>query len=265
MILKKTDMRLKDFFDTPCGFRFMFNNLNTCSSIAKRHFASNQFLNSSDKIKNGYEQIRVLQEFTNLNRDNSFIIDELKFLLSDIKEISSTLERLSGSTVLDDIELFEIKYFAILSEKILNKSINLPQNIISLYPLSGVVRLLDPDNTNSLSFYIYDSYSDELAKARSVFKNDSQNFALYDRTLEIEEGIRVELSDKLRYYINQIKSNYISILNLDILIAKVLQNKELGLCIPTISESGNSYVGLFNPEVEFYLKLSDKEFNRVDF
>lgn len=265
MILKKADMRLKDFFDTPCGIRFMFNNLNTCSSIAKRHFASGHFLNSADKIESGYEKIIILSEFIDLKRVNSSLIEDLKFLLRDIKEVSATLERLSSSTVLDDIELFEIKYFAILSEKILDKSLNLPKNIVSLYSLNEVVRILDPDNTNSLTFYIYDSYSEELTEARRVFKNDAQNFALYDRTLEIEESIRIELSDKLRYYINQIKSNYISILNLDILIAKVLQNKELGLCIPSISESGNSYVGLFNPEVEFYLKQSGKEFNRVDF
>lgn len=258
-------MRLKDFFEIPTGIRFMFNNLNTGSSIAKRYFASEEFVKSPENLKNIYNKLFLINEFVKASKTNSVLIDELRLLLSDLKEIFPTLERLIGGATLDDIELFEIKSFAILSEQIQTKVSHLPDGIILINPLEEVIKILDPDNLKSASFYIYDSYSTELTYLRGEFKNDPKNLELFDKTLEIEDRIRTTLSSKLFDFVKFIRFNYFSILNLDILIAKSVQIRELNLCIPEFSDSENLYEGIFNPEIDYYLKQSGKDFKKVDF
>lgn len=258
-------MRLKDFFDMPTGFRFMFNNLDTCSSSAKRHFAYSEFLTSTDDIKNSYSKLSIITDFINSSEFNLNIINNLRLILSDLKEINSTLDRLIGETSLDDIELFEIKSFAILSEKIRAQLSELPSDFIQLHDLNKVINILDPDNSKSTSFYIFDSYSKELALARNQFLKDPKNYDLYDRTLEIENEIRTSLSLELKDYIKDIQINYIRIIDIDIFISKSIQVINLGLSIPEISENKNIYIQLFNPEVNYYLEQSGKKYQKINF
>ena len=90
-----------------------------------------------------------------------------------LKDIHTTIKRLGAGVVLDDIELFEIKYLAMISQDV--RKLLLEQRItaVNLPDLKKVVEILDPDSLNIPSFYVYDSYSEQLAYIRKEMRNIS--------------------------------------------------------------------------------------------
>lgn len=95
--------------------------------------------------------------------------NEIVSILDDFKEIKTTLKRVENDMAIDEVELFEVKNF------IFNiRDINKIQKRISEIPGKLILkrdteleRLLDPEGTENRTFYIYDSYSEELRNIRS--------------------------------------------------------------------------------------------------
>ena len=194
-----------------------------------------------------------------------------------LKDIHTTLNRLDSGTVLDDIELFEVKYLAIVSSEVLE--LLQEQNIVAvgLPHLENVVEILDPDGVNIPSFYVYDSYSDELREVRKQIKaiqgngedlpdEKRQHLAvLLQKNADLELEIREMLSGKLREYAGDLTVALRNLSFLDILIAKAGQMKKLGLCFPVVVEDGETfYNGMFNPAVRDALMAKGKEYMPVD-
>ena len=194
-----------------------------------------------------------------------------------IKDIHTTLERLSSGAVLDDIELFEVKYLAIVSGEV--KQLLDEQKIIAvgLPELGKVVDILDPDKLNIPSFYVYDSYSDELRQVRKQMRDlqgngedlpdekRAQLAVLLQKNADLELEIRGELSGKLKEFADDLTLALRNLSILDILIAKAAQMKKLGLCFPVIVEEGETfYNGMFNPAVKEMLAGQGREYMPVD-
>lgn len=55
-------------------------------------------------------------------KENEPLFQFLTLKLAQVKDIKGTLANLEANNVLDDIELFEIKSFAILADEIFNRS-----------------------------------------------------------------------------------------------------------------------------------------------
>jgi dsDNA-specific endonuclease/ATPase MutS2 len=194
-----------------------------------------------------------------------------------LKDIHTTLSRLENGAVLDDIELFEVKYLAIVSSEVL--ALLQEQNIVAvgLPHLGKVVEILDPDGVNIPSFYVYDSYSDELREVRKQIKaiqgngeelpdNKRQQLAvLLQRNADLEREIREMLSGRWREFAGDLAVALRNLSFLDILIAKAGQMKKLGLCFPVVVEDGETfYNGMFNPAVKDALVAKGKEYMPVD-
>ena len=194
-----------------------------------------------------------------------------------IKDIHNTLGRLENGAVLDDIELFEVKYLAMVSGEV--KELLDEQNILAvgLPVLRKVVELLDPDRLNIPSFYVYDSYSEELRQVRKQMRAIQGNgdelpddrraelAVLLQRNADLELEIRKDLSGKLVDYAGNLQLALRNLSFLDILIAKAAQMKKLGLCFPVVVEEGDTfYNGMFNPAVKDALAMRGKEFMPVD-
>ena len=217
-------------------------------------------------IEKSYE---VMKEFYQVikNDENKNVVQTLQFKLCNLKDINNTISRLATSAVIDDIELYEVKSLALLSSDVKNilEKISLDK-IIEIPNLDDVVKILDPDGLRIATFYIYESYSEELASLRRKLKEkEVYQEEVYNEVIRIEDEIRAELSEKLRPYSAIMVTALNALADVDINIAKSLQMKEMGLCFPTLSSNNiSSYKGIFHPEVKSILKNEKREYQSVD-
>ena len=111
--------------------------------------------------------LRLLE--TEEGRDRTETIRRKLALLRDIR---STIERTGGNCVFDDIELFELKFFALLAEEL--RPLASQGHLAELPELNGVVDLLDPEGNRLPHFFVYDAYSEELTTLRKQIKARKQ-------------------------------------------------------------------------------------------
>ncbi|MBQ5864443.1 MAG: hypothetical protein IIW66_03510, partial [Bacteroidales bacterium] len=159
-------MTFKSALDIDCGLRYMYDTLDIMSPCGRKMLLTSEIMTSKRELDFYYRRLNEIYD-----KDCTKIANKLMC----IKDIHNTLSRLQSGTVLDDIELFEVKYLAIVSGEI--KDILNEQHIIAvgLPDLSKVVEILDPDKLNIPSFYVYDSYSEELREIRKQIRNIQGN------------------------------------------------------------------------------------------
>ena len=259
-------MQLRKLIDSPCGLRFMIDNLCTHSSYSRKLMLESSMMYDKNSIEKSYAVMKEFYEVVK-NDENKNIVQSLQFKLCNLKDINHTISRLATSVVVDDIELYEVKSLALLSADVKNilEKISLDK-IIEIPNLDDAVKILDPDGLRIATFYIYDSYSEELASLRKKLKEkDVYQEEIYNEVMRIEDEIRAELSSKLRPYSEAMTSALNALADVDINIAKSLQMKELGLCFPTISlKNISTYKGIFHPEVKSILEKDKREYQKVD-
>ena len=259
-------MQLRKLIDSPCGLRFILDELCTHSSYSRKLLLESTMMHDRESIEKSYS---VLKEFYHVveNDDNKNAIQTLQFKLCKLKDINNTISRLSSSTVIDDIELYEVKSLAMLSADVKNilEKLNLI-NVIEIPTLDDVVKILDPDGLRIATFYIYDSYSEELATLRKKLKEkDFYQEEIYNKVMEVEDAIRTKLSEALKPFVHDLCEALNALADVDLNLAKALQMKELGLCFPTISNDNvATYKGIFHPEVKNILDKEKREYQKVD-
>lgn len=259
-------MQLRKLIDSPCGLRFILDELCTHSSYSRKLLLESTMMHDRESIEKSYS---VLKEFYHVveNDDNKNVIQTLQFKLCKLKDINNTISRLSSSTVIDDIELYEVKSLALLSADVKNilEKLNLI-NVIEIPTLDDVVKILDPDGLRIATFYIYDSYSEELAVLRKKLKDkDFYQEEIYNKVMEVEDAIRAKLSEALKPFVHDLCEALNALADVDLNLAKSLQMKELGLCFPTISNDNvATYKGIFHPEVKNILDKEKREYQKVD-
>ena len=259
-------MQLRKLIDSPCGLRFILDELCTHSSYSRKLLLESTMMHDRESIEKSYS---VLKEFYHVveNDDNKNVIQTLQFKLCKLKDINNTISRLSSSTVIDDIELYEVKSLALLSADVKNilEKLNLI-NVIEIPTLDDVVKILDPDGLRIATFYIYDSYSEELAVLRKKLKEkDFYQEEIYNKVMEVEDAIRTKLSEALKPFVHGLCEALNALADVDLNLAKALQMKELGLCFPTISNDNvATYKGIFHPEVKNILDKEKREYQKVD-
>ena len=237
-------MTFKSVLDIDCGIRFMYEDLELNSSCARKMLLESEMMTSKREIDVYYGKLNELYT-------KDFKAISLKLMC--LKDIHTTIKRLGAGVVLDDIELFEIKYLAMISQDV--RKLLLEQRItaVNLPDLKKVVEILDPDSLNIPSFYVYDSYSEQLAYIRKEMRNISgygkeigeqereQLLELQRLNDEQEFQIRENLVGKLLEYAAKLEHVLKSLSLLDIMIAKCVQMKRLGLCFPSVAEGVETF------------------------
>lgn len=174
------------------NFDYIFNEVKPITEYGiKAKQEAKPFIKGQEAdLKTEFNKIRAFIEVKQ-RRD---IIDVLKH----IKNIHETIERAKSNQVLDEVELFEIKNFLILVEKmdkilrgISIKDIKLPQ----LTPLPLLYEKLDPAGEKINTFYIYDEYSKKLKEIRNEKRLTDKNIRLLKK--KIKEEIQNKYSIKL--------------------------------------------------------------------
>ncbi|WP_278655974.1 MutS-related protein [Paraclostridium bifermentans] len=206
--------------------------------------------------------------------------ENIQYEFCKVKNIKNTIVRLENKNILDEIELFEIKNFAINVNKIMEyySKLNLNVDYINFKSLGKVVKLLDPDNLKLTTFRIYEAYSKQLLLIRQnklnvekeIFSStDIENIEkLKKKRLEIviQEDkevlkIRKALTEELYNYLIDVKENTTNIGKLDLLIAKADLAIKYNAIKPSINEENKIYFkDLVNPNLQRILDSQGKQY-----
>ena len=212
-------------------------------------------------------------------REKQYQYNDIERIMMEFKDISNLMARYNKNYILDEIELFEIKNFAINIEKLMNIYMDINLNIdVEFYSMSKIVELLNPEGKITRSFQIYNSYSEELSDVRKektnieklIFKEIDVNKikSLKNKRLDlvviedkIQRKIQKELSEKIYLYIEDIKKNIIALGRLDLLIAKGKIAIKYGAVKPVVKKEINiSFHEINNPKVMNYLEKDNKKY-----
>ncbi len=258
-------VQLKNVIESPCGLRFMLDELELQSGFARRWLLDSPMMTRAEEIDACYSVLRRFVEFVD-QVDNTYI-NTLCHKLCGLKDIRTTIKNLKQGAVLDDIELFEVKHLAILAADVARL---LGQHgmdgVVEIPVLDEVITILDPDGMKIATFYIYDSYCDQLRDLRvQMRQHPEQQDELLLQASELEEDVRKDLNRQLHPFATAIEQAQLALARIDVNLAKAMQMRQLGLAFPVVSQDGTSrYAAMFHPQVKAALAAQGKEFQPVD-
>lgn len=258
-------MQLKNVIESPCGLRYMIDQLELQSGYARRWLLDTEMMTRAEDIVACYGALRHFVEF--VERVDKIHIDTLLFKLQGLKDIRTTIRNLAGKQVLDDIELFEVKHLAILAGDVakLLKQHDL-DSVVAIPPLDQVINILDPDGMKIATFYIYDSYCEQLKQLRSQMRqHPDQQDDLILQADALEDSVRADLSERLRPFATAIEQAQLALARTDVLMAKAMQMRAMGLTFPELSLDGMCrYEGIFHPQVQAAVTSHGRKYQPVD-
>ena len=258
-------MQLKNAIESPCGLRFMLDELELQSGFARRWLLDSPMMTSEGDIEATYGELHRYSDF--LQQVDNTYINTLRHKLCGLKDIRNTIRHLEQKAVLDDIELFEVKHLAILAADVRQLLARHGMDgVVEIPDLDEVISILDPDGMRIATFYIYDSYCESLKDLRAQMRQqpDRQDELLLQAS-ELEDGVRHDLSRRLHPFAAAISGAQVALARIDVNVAKATQLQHMGLCFPAISHNGTStYKAMFHPQVKEALKAHGRDFQPVD-
>ncbi len=144
------------------------------------------------------EELEKVELFIDYAKDRHFSRG-IENLFVHVKDLRSTIRRSMEGVVLSEVELFEIKTFLFILrdlEKLLDKYNVELWDDMKVEAIPKLETILDPEETGISTFYIYDSYSEELKKIREAKRNiiievKRENNKLKD---EIKKDLKLKVS-----------------------------------------------------------------------
>ena len=243
----------------------MIDQLELQSGYARRWLLDTEMMTRAEDIVACYDALHHFVEF--VERVDKIHIDTLLFKLQGLKDIRTTIRNLAGKQVLDDIELFEVKHLAILAGDVakLLKQHDL-DSVVAIPPLDQVIHILDPDGMKIATFYIYDSYCEQLKQLRSQMRqHPDQQDDLILQADALEDSVRADLSERLRPFATAIEQAQLALARTDVLMAKAMQMRAMGLTFPELSLDGMCrYEGIFHPQVQAAVTSHGRKYQPVD-
>ena len=255
-------MEFKDCLTEVSGLQYVCDCMKVCSPLGKSQLLHFPFLLSPDAIQRELDRVENQMVFV---RENPGAEVALIMALHEVHDISQTILNLKRMQVLDDIEFFELKKFALNSQKILELVRNQPD--IRLCDLSKVVKTLDPEDSKIEHFYIYSVYDSELEPLRKQAQQTDdadERERLNWEIAQVEDRVRRKLSEMLHPYWEILQKKQQEIAALDLLNAKAQMAMEWNLCKPEISSESTSYTHVFHPEIKHILQERGADFQAID-
>lgn len=248
------------------GFSFIYENLPLHSPLGRKKLMNSSFCTEKSVLNTEFDLLYEI--VVKLQRsDLALLLEKLSKKLSSFHDILHTIENLKSAKVLDDIQLFEIKKFSILTEEVLDLLLDLNLSAIKLHSSVKVINLLDPEEKRIPHFYIYSDYSKELTEKRLQYSREhdlEKKEELFFEISQIEDEIRAKLSAELFPFSSLLSENSERIATLDLLLAKARQALKLGLVRPEITEYQTDLHELFHPEIKSSLLSQSKKYQPVD-
>lgn len=181
---------------------------------------------------------------------------DIEHALSEVQDISGTVERLAAGEVMDDVQLFEIKHLCLMAGVIRRAGSD------RIADTADIVSLLDPNGEGVDTFYIYDSYDLQLARMRRDWPEPTaeQLAEMFDA----EDRVRASLTAALKPRAARLGTLLRELGLLDLRIAKCHLSEAEGLCRPRIVDDRTAYTGLFDIETRAALRSRGRDYQPVD-
>lgn len=256
------ELSLKDIIKQDVCLRYVAEQMNVYSSPGQKYLYALPFSTHKAYLEQEYaitrQAIATLQ-----NASVADSVRELSHQLMLLQNVEATLKHVQEHYTADDVELYEIKHFALISERV--RMLMQTLQWVELPILEPVVELLDPEGLRVDTFYIYDAYSEPLAALRKQAKAYEEVPAELAYSIsEAEDEIRRSLSAQLQPYADSMLQALHTLAYTDVLQAKASMAISMGLCCPTLSDNATCYKGLFNPQIRTVLQQQNREYQPVD-
>ena len=200
-------MLLRDKLHSDPGFQYIIDALNLISAAGRRALLDTPFLTTPEAVNAELDNLEAVIGVVSVT-ENLHTVSEIKHHLMCLHDSQGTVANLSQHSVINEVELFEVKNIAYTAAAVSRSAEPLGlKEIFSLPDLSDVFSLLDPDQTGLPHFYIYDSYHPDLPDIRKRLKqlqartDDPEAATLYADLFaqhnDIQHSVEASLSQKL--------------------------------------------------------------------
>ncbi len=155
-----------------------------------------------DQLKEEFQRICQVGEI--IERDERRT-GELKETLMLVKDNTLSIEK-SKDSVLTVVELYELKVLLLQMEKIrkMDETEHFPPEFVP-YDVTPLLDRLDPDGGRISTFFIYDSFSEELAKLRQKRKDAEKQIRRHQKqkATELRKTKGIALTPKFEIQVNK--------------------------------------------------------------
>lgn len=248
------------------ALRFLFDTMEINSSMGREHLLNSNFETCQVQLEEEFCRIESVISRLQVKETDS-LFSKIKHELYLLHNIKTTIERIRQGSVLDDIELFEVKKTAMSMQQIVQNLVALQLPLFSFADLSPVVSILDPDATGLPHFVIYPSYDDRLPRLRAALaaaKCEDERLQIQLEATKVEDEVRIRLSEQLSPYADALQQNLSYAAHVDLLIAKAELALRWHCCRPIFSRDELIYEGLENPLVKNRLVNTGRNFQALD-
>lgn len=262
----------------------MTEHLNIGSGFARRVLLSKTFETDPEVLREEWKTMEKVIAYWKKD-PKSQTLSRLRHKLGKIKDLGGSFSSLTRGRWLDDVELFELKTFAMNADEIASLWAETSLGGIAYPSFEKVIDILDPEKTRVPTFYIYNGYSEKLTRLREQLKHSQQKLArlrteetqetsLKEEELHFEklnqdaqkeeEHIRANIATQLTPYVKGLYIALEQLVCLDILLAKCEQALEKGLSKPTIVKDHIKLKQVFHPLVKDTLMEQGKRYQPID-
>lgn len=261
-------MLLRDKLQSDPGFQYIIDALNLISAAGRRALLDFPFLTTPEDVNAELDNLETVIGVVSVT-DNLHTVSEIKHHLMCLHDSQGTVANLSQHSVINEVELFEVKNIAYTAAAVSRSAEPLGlKEIFSLPDLSDVFSLLDPDNTGLPHFYIYDSYHPDLPDIRKRLKqlqartDDPEAATLYADLFaqhnDIQHSVEAKLSQQLWPSADRLALAVKRLAYIDLLFAKAGLSSAWNFTRPQIApakqpaedpQAITQYKGLFNPRL----------------
>lgn len=177
-------------------FQYILNKINTKTPYGKvykkkmRPFIPGE---ETELIK----ELEKVESYIPYVKDKQFM-NQIDHIFTHIKDLRTSIKKARSGGILSEVELFEIKNFLYLIKDLdhLLKRHGLPLwEDMEVQPIEELEKHLDPEDTGLSTFYIYDSYSEELQRIRQSKREVEREIKREKKRLkeEVEEELNIKL------------------------------------------------------------------------
>ena len=258
-------MLFKNTFEPIPALQFVYKNLQLTSTLGRHYLLDLPFCTDADTLRAEFDLMEATAAIVHDDTHRTKL-SHLRNQLHQINDIRPTLSVLESGQVLDDIQLFEIKKTAILTDAIAQDLATIQCTLFPLEEMGEVVACLDPEHTHIPHFYIYSAYDPELAKWRERIQNaqsvqEAEEFRF--QAQKVEDKVRAYLTEQLRPWGEAIARNLDTLAHLDLILAKIRLASDWHCCRPEVADH-TELVQLSNPEVAAALAEKGRRFQPID-
>ena len=254
------------------GLQYLADKMELSGSRVRRYLMQLPFCTRKETLETHFD---ILQKALDILSDPAAqaTFMQLQHLFSRVHDVRGTLRALKENRVLDEVELFEMKYLAVLCKDVAGICLTLAFPYDNPDPLEEVRMILDPDNAGTVSFHLYDSYSPALSQARHQAaatdpeKETEQWTRLQDLVAREELAVRKRLSSQLSSLYPVLSESFDSLARMELWFAKASLARRFSMVRPGLagvrSPDDLKIEGMFNPGIADALSAMNRVFQPV--